>query len=304
MRFVIQSNLDALEWALTLSKTDRTKLAAIKTSEELNDFISQQDIVCVSSSYIKAVIPAIYKLQDFINKEVDNENNIDEIIRDASFGGKIKRLRNVSNFSQTMKNFYTAPFFICFNLGTDKCIAIRENENWNSPNKDIPIVPTNIINQIPFTNLINEVNKYIDDKIKVIHKIESDTVPLDIHNLYRSSISLKSFNFEFTQAQAREIFKTYYGFDPYYSNNNGLYVLILELKEKNFGRAPTPVHIVSNIENIINKAGIKKSNTHPKFKIVVNGIFEQTLNCSLYCEKFLFNFKITIYRDRITINNF
>ena len=89
----------------------------------------------------------------------------------------------------------------------------------------------------------------------------------------------------------------------YYSNNNGLYVLILELKEKNFGGPPTPVHKVSNIENIINEAGIKKSNTRPKLKIVVNEIFGQTLNCSLYCEKFLFNFKITIYRDRITINN-
>jgi hypothetical protein len=304
MRFVIQSNLDALEWALSLSKTDRTKLAAIKTKAELDSFIKYTGVTCVSSSYIKAVIPAIYKLQDFINKEVDNENNIDEIIRDASFGGKIKRLRNVSNFSQTMKNFYTAPFFICFNLGSDKCIAIRENENWNAPNKDIPIVPTNIINQIPFIDLINNVNEYIDNKIKVAYKIESDTVPVDIHNLYRNSISLSSFKFKFTQEQAREIFKSYYGFDPYYSNNNGLYVLILELKEKNFGGAPTPVHSISNVETDLNLAGIKKSNKTPEFKIKINGISGQTLNCSLYCEKFLFNFKITIYRDRITINNF
>lgn len=279
----MNSNLDALEWCFTcLSKSDRTQLAAIKTEAALKSFLSKFGLT--PNSYIKAIIPALYRLQEFINS-IDNETNISEIIRDSSNGSAIKRLANVPNFSQTMKNFYSSNFFINFRLGTDICIAIRENENWHSPKIDIPVNETVIYNEEPFGILRQELKQYTIDYIKQ-NIIKTDIPEDELEGLiakYRADVNFSKFKWSPTFEQAVSIFKKFYRFNPCQSNNNGLYVIILELKESTFGKAIVPVHPIKTIETTLTEYGIKKSNNKPNLYIKPIRISGEKIYGELYC---------------------
>ena len=280
---MMKSHLDALEWCfICLSKTDRTKLAAIKSETELNSFLKKYNKT--SNQYIKAVIPALYELQNFINS-IDNETNIDEIIRDSSNGSAIKRYANVPNFSQTMKNFYSAKFFINFRLGTDICIAIRENENWNSPKIDIPITENVFYDKVPFNELREELNQYTLNYIRenFVKDYASDESSIELIEKYRNLVNYSKFIWKPTFKQAVSIFEKYYRFNPCQSHNNGLYVLILELNESNFGHVIVPVHPIKTIETELYNAGIKKSNSKPNLYIKPNGIRDRKIYGILYC---------------------
>lgn len=285
----MNSNLDALEWALKLSKSDRTKLSFIKTERELESFCAKLDKVY--NKYIMAVVPALFHLQNYINK-IDNECNIKEIFRNNN-STAIKNLRNVANFSRTMENFYSAGLFIKFDLGKDKCIAIRENENWNSPNIDSKIVPSLTFNEVPFANIKLELRKYIEEHIRELVKVEDETIPNDVYEKYKNQVDLKDFKWKPTKEQAYSIFEAIYGFDPRYSRNNGLHVIILELKESNFGQGPVPVHPIKNIENELFNAGISKGNSNPNLEIKILRFSGNTFKCNLLCNgKFLHAFNL------------
>ena len=282
---MMKSNLDALEWCFTcLSKTDRTKLAAIKTEENLTSFLKKFDLS--PNCYIKAIIPTLYKLQNFINS-INDETNISEIIRNSSDGTSIKRLMNVPNYSQTMKNFYSAEFFITFRLGTDICIAIRENENWNSPKIDIPINESVIYNEVPFISLKQELNRYTIQYIKenfIKDETSEGQLTQDIIDQYKYRVDFSKFKWQPTYEQAVSLFEKFYRFNPCQSHNNGLYVLILELNEKIFGQAIVPVHPIKTIETELAKAGIKKSNSKPNLYIKPIGIKDGKIKGELYCK--------------------
>ena len=293
----MKSNLDALEWCFTcLSKTDRTKLAAIKTEENLISFLKKYNLS--PNCYIKAIIPALYKLQNFINS-INDETNISEIVRDSSNGTSIKRLMNVPNYSQTMKNFYSSEFFITFRLGTDICIAIRENENWHAPKIDIPINENTFYNEIPFNSLYKELNEYTINYIKenfIKTELSEDNLSQDIIDQYKFRVDFSKFIWKPTHEQAVSLFEKFYRFNPQQSNNNGLYVLILELNEKFFGQAIVPVHPIKTIETELAEAGIKKSNNKPNLYIKPIVIKDGKIFGELYCEtKLLKSFTIPLY---------
>ena len=276
MSTLVSSEVDALEWVLKeLTKTERTKLAVIKSEAELKSFLKNKGITD-GINYFKAVVPAIYHLQGFINK-IDNEVNMNpEFLRKAT-ASPIRQLQNVTNFSQTMKNFHSADLFIRFDLGSNKCIAIRANGSWLSPNKDIPIVPSSVVgNSKAFANVRANLNK----------EEESDEE--------EEPAQESGYKWEPTYEQALAIFESCFGFSALGSHNNGLYTIILELKASNFGGMVTPVHELKTIEGELAKLGIIRDNRKPKLEIKVlkqGQISEAVLQCS---GKPLIQFKLNL----------
>lgn len=273
---------ETLKFVLELSKTNRNKLAMIKTETALKSFLAKFKISPTSETTksFKAVIPAIYKLQRFIN-EIDKETNIKEILMAPVTGDILKRYRNVPNFAKTMKNFETAPLYIRFLSNKAKVIAIRINENWKSPKKDLPLVVKNRVTLITFNEFRNKFIEFEIEQLKTFLKTDNlSDIPETTIKSAQTEIKYDSFQFEdcLTNIQAYEIFKILYKFDPTKSNNNGLYVLVLELKEKFFkSGSRVPVHEVKTVETKLSRLGISKDNSNPniflKFKKLDNKIF-------------------------------
>lgn len=260
--------LDALKFALELKKADRTRLAMIKSESNLKKFLTKHNIPETKETIksFKCVIPALYKLQKFIN-EIDNEINISEVLIAPVLGTVLKRFRNVPNFSRVMKNFERAALYIKFTTTKAKVIAIRFNENWKAPKKDAKLIIKNNAILTTFNLFKNKFIEYQTNQIKGLLKIDDlNKVAEEQIRLAKLEIKYNEFPFAeyLTLEQAIEIFKLIYGFNPTRSNNNGLYVLILELKEKffNAGTKP-PVHEVNTVETKLAKAGILKTNTKP-----------------------------------------
>lgn len=289
---------EALAWVLLLDRTTRHYLSNIKTESVLKSFLNKHSIDESSLCYFKAIVPTLKSLIDYINK-IDSETNVLEILFDSQCSA-IRQFRNLSNFTQTMKNFSTADMFIRFRLGTDKCIALRFNENWNSPRLDVPIVPGTNLNQVVFEDLIWSYKKFCAEALiegsetEYDKKIINDQFIQD--NLHK--IDQTKFKYEFNQEQLIALFESYYGFNPKQSNNNGLYVLILELYEDEFGVSDVPVHEVDNVEMTLSKLGIRKDNPTVKFDYEVskfsNGRFELTIKLNgqrLFKRTLLVNFK-------------
>lgn len=228
--------LEALSIVILLKKPARKALSLIRSESELITFLNEANIEVTEETIksFKAIIPTIYNLTKYIN-DIDSEGNLKELYFDNQ-GTKIKRLRNVGQFDSTMKTFYHADCFIAFKLGIDKLIALRFNENWNSPPKDMPL--------LGYNGLLNGCDS-------IIEQLKNNE---DLNTL------------SWTKEQLYNIFEKLYGFNPAHSANNGLYTLILELDESNFGKNLVPVHPISNIESSLVNAGISK-NTKPNLSL-------------------------------------
>lgn len=277
-----------------LKKQYRNILALIRKESDLISFLKKISVKTSENNIktFKAVIPTIFKLQDFLN-QIDSELNVKDVLLENK-GTYLKKFRNVPNFSRTMSAFDSADAYITFVSGIDKVVALRYNENWNSPKKDTPIINQGkILNT--FDKLQEDWNIYIKAEIQKILKQDVEiTAELISKNLPK--IKMDKFEAKFDYNNAIEIFEHYYGFNPERSNNNGLYTLILEVDEKNFGGQLRPVHEIKNIESELVKAGISKKNKKPKLFINFEKIKGTTLYCSLYCEK-------TKLKDFKIINN-
>ena len=289
---------EALAWTLFLDRTTRHYLSSVKTESVLKSFLSKHSIDESNLGLFKAIVPALKSLIDYINK-IDSETNILEILFDSECSA-IRQFRNLSNFTQTMKNFSTADMFIRFRLGTDKCLALRFNENWNSPRLDVPVVPGTDLNQAVFEDLIWSYKKFCANALSEELETEHDNMIISDQfiqdNLHK--IDQTKFEYEFNQEQLTALFESYYGFNPKQSNNNGLYVLILELHEDEFGGSGVPVHEVDNVEMTLSKLGIRKDNPRIKFDYEVskfsNGRFELVIKLNgrkLFKRTLLVDFK-------------
>lgn len=283
---------EAFKTIFLLKKQYRNTLALIKKESDLISFFKRIGVKTSENNIkvFKAVIPTIFKLQDFLN-QIDSEFNIKDVLLENK-GTYLKKFRNVPNFSRTMSVFDTADAYIIFASGIDKVVALRYNENWNSPKKDTPIITNQgkILNT--FDKLREDWNDYIKTEIQKILKQDVE-ITADLISKNLSKIKMDEFEVKFDYKNAVEIFEHYYGFNPEHSNNNGLYTLILEVNEKNFGGQLRPVHEIKNIESDLVKAGISKKNKKPKLVINFEKIKGTTLYCSLYCGKNkLKNFKI------------
>lgn len=286
---------EAFKIIFLLKKQYRNTLALIRKESDLILFLKKISVKISENNIktFKAVIPAIFKLQDFLN-QIDSELNVKDILLENK-GTYLKKFRNVPNFSRTMSVFDSADAYITFVSGIDKVVALRYNENWNSPKKDTPIITNQgkILNT--FDKLQEDWNDYIKTEIQKILKQDVEiTAELISKNLPK--IKMDKFEAKFDYNNAIEIFEYYYRFNPERSNNNGLYTLILEVNEKNFGGQLRPVHEIKNIESDLVKAGISKKNKKPKLFINFEKIKGTTLYCSLYCEK-------TKLKDFKIINN-
>lgn len=286
---------EAFKIIFLLKKQYRNTLALIRKESDLISFLKKISIKTSENNIktFKAVIPTIFKLQDFLN-QIDSELNVKDVLLENK-GTYLKKFRNVPNFSRTMSVFDSADAYITFVSGIDKVVALRYNENWNSPKKDTPIITNQgkILNT--FDKLQEDWNDYIRTEIQKILKQDIEiTAELISKNLPK--IKMDKFEAKFDYNNAIEIFEHYYGFNPKRSNNNGLYTLILEVDEKNFGGQLRPVHEIKNIESDLVKAGISKKNKKPKLFINFEKIKGTTLYCSLYCEK-------TKLKDFKIINN-
>lgn len=276
---------EAFKIIFLLKKQYRNTLALIRKESDLILFLKKIGVKISENNIktFKAVIPTIFKLQDFLN-QIDSELNVKDVLLENK-GTYLKKFRNVPNFSRTMSVFDSAAAYITFVSGIDKVVALRYNENWNSPKKDTPIRFTNqgkILNT--FDKLLESWNDYIKIEIQKIFKQDIEiTAELISKNLPK--IKMDKFEAKFDYNNAIEIFEHYYGFNPERSNNNGLYTLILEVDKKNFGGQLRPVHEIKNIESDLVKAGISKKNKKPKLFINFEKIKGTTLYCSLYCEK-------------------
>lgn len=279
-----KTTLDVLEYVLLTSKINRDLLSSIKIESDLLKYLKNNKISTDKTTVtnFKAVIPSIYNLISYINK-IDNVLNITEIIKNSS-SSSILKLRNVKNFSQTMKNFNSSNFFIMFKLGTDKCIAIKENSNWMAPNKDVPLVKNKInpSNESPFKEFISAIRNFISNN--------------DISN---DDIDLSKFRYKPTKEQAEYVFEILYGFKPLKSNNNGLYVAIVEHNPKYFGGLSTPIHQVNTIETDLINMGISK-NKPPIVSINIKSIQKNIFNCQLICNnKILKEFKLQYTSEKL-----
>lgn len=286
---------EAFKTIFLLKKQYRNTLALIRKESDLISFLKKISVKISENNIktFKAVIPTIFKLQDFLN-QIDSELNVKDVLLENK-GTYLKKFRNVPNFSRTMSVFDSADAYITFVSGIDKVVALRYNENWNSPKKDTPIITNQgkILNT--FDKLQEDWNDYIKTEIQKILKQDIEiTAELISKNL--SKIKMDKFEAKFDYKNAVEVFEHYYGFNPGHSNNNGLYTLILEVDEKNFGGQLRPVHEIKNIESELVKAGISKKNKKPKLFINFEKIKGTTLYCSLYCEK-------TKLKDFKIINN-
>lgn len=286
---------EAFKIIFLLKKQYRNTLALIRKESDLIPFLKKIGVKTSENNIkaFKAVIPAIFKLQDFLN-QIDSELNVKDVLLEDK-GTYLKKFRNVPNFSRTMSVFDSADAYITFVSGIDKVVALRYNENWNSPKKDTPI----ITNQGKILNTFDKLQEDWNDYIKIeIQKILKQDVEITAELISKniSKIKMDKFEVKFDYNNAVEIFEHYYGFNPKHSNNNGLYTLILEVNEKNFGGQLRPVHEIKNIESDLVKAGISKKNKNPKLFINFEKIKGTTLYCSLYCEK-------TKLKDFKIINN-
>jgi hypothetical protein len=276
---------DILEYILYLKKSEIRELSFIKTESALKTFLTKKKYDQINRDFcgFKALIPALEKLEDYINKEVDDETNIEEIHRNTN-GTQIKKLMNVPNYDQTMKNFYNSKFFIRFKAGKDKMISIRLNENWMSPNLDVPLIPGSLLNAVPFLELSESYNDTLKEKIKKLLE-NGERITEAVISEKMDEVDMSDFSWNPTTEQAYSVFRSYYHFDPTNSNNNGLHVLILEADENNFGGSPVPVHPVKNIENDLFKLGIKKDEKHPNIRIKVNKFDGKSFDCDLFVKQ-------------------
>ena len=286
---------EAFKIIFLLKKQYRNTLALIRKESDLILFLKKIGVKTSENNIktFKAVIPTIFKLQDFLN-QIDSELNIKDVLLENK-GTYLKKFRNIPSFSRTMSVFDSADAYITFVSGIDKVVALRYNENWNSPKKDTPI----ITNQGKILNTFDKLQEDWNDYIKTeIQKILKQDVEITAELISKNLPKIKTDKFEakFDYNNAIEIFEHYYGFNPERSNNNGLYTLILEVDEKNFGGQLRPVHEIKNIESDLVKAGISKKNKKPKLFINFEKIKGTTLYCSLYCEK-------TKLKDFKIINN-
>ena len=293
----------ALAWMLkSLSKTERHEVMNIKNESVLDSFIKKHDICCDCKDLFKATIPVLPELLKYINK-VDNETNIYDVLFDTN-GTYVKKLRNVANFDQTMKNFYRAPMFVQFKLGTDKLIALRLNENWMSPGLDVPLVHRKDVDQSVFEDVINSFFKHCSDKIREANKQEEFDLDRSYVEKHMNEIDCSDFVLKLNNEQCCSLFKSYYGFDPRRSNNNGLYVLILEVDPKNFGSDEPPVHEVDNVEMQLSKLGIRKNN--PSIKLshqVLSSNGKESIVSIGISSKELFKVKIILSPGKIVLSN-
>lgn len=293
----------ALGWLLkSLSKVERHEVMNIKSESRLDSFLEKHNICCDCKDLFKATIPVLPELLKYINK-IDNETNIVDVLFDTN-GTYVKKLRNVKNFDQTMKNFYRAPMFVQFKLGTDKLIALRLNENWMSPGLDVPLVHSKTVDQSVFEDIISSYFEHCSEKIRGTTRNEEFDLSVDYVTKHLNEIDCSDFVLNLNNDHCCELFKSYYGFDPRRSNNNGLYVLILEVDPKSFGSDEPPVHEVDNVEMQLSKLGIRKDNPGIKFtsKVLKSNGKEFTVSIGV-SSKELFETKIILSPGGIVLAN-